>query len=128
MKGSFKGVGVVALLAVVLLVVGAGVYFFYPQNLARRPPELDELRKTVLKQTHLEAEFNLDTSFFGEPQLDGRVIVVFPHVPATVDKPELERTVRGLVKEHLPLSKEVDVRFGDNLRTRPLAVTRQPSQ
>lgn len=110
------------MLAVVLLVAGAGVYFFYPQNLARRPPELDELRKAVLKQTHLEAEFDLDTSYFGEPQLDGHVTVVFPHVPPAVDKAEVERAVRGLVKEHLPQSKEVDVRFGDNLRTQPLDI------
>ena len=115
-----KGAVVAALLVVVLLAAGAAAYFFYPQNLARRPPELDALRKEVLKVTHLEADFVVPTSPLGEPQLDGTVSVVFPHVPPTADKGEIEKVVRAMVKERLPLAKELDVRFGDNLRTAPL--------
>lgn len=119
-KGLVKTIVLAGLALVVVSVAAGAVYVFYPQNLARRPPQLDALRKDVLKQTHLEAEFIVDSSLLGEPQLDGKVAVVFPHVPPTVDKAELERTVRALVKEQLPLAKELDVRFGDNLRTQPL--------
>lgn len=111
---------VIAGLALVLLVAGAAVYLFYPQNLARRPPELDQLRRDILKSTHLEADLEVDQSTLGEPVLDGKVRVVFAHVPPMADKAEIEKEVRRMVKEALPHAKELDVRFGDNLRTQPL--------
>lgn len=114
--------GALALLVVLVLLGGLGLYFFYPRNLARRPPELDALRAETLKRTHVEAEFLLETTVLGEPNFEGNVTVVFPHPPPGVDKGELERTARAMVKQHLPYSKEIDVRFGDNLRTRPLEI------
>ena len=119
---AFRIIGLIALAIVVLLAAGLLFYWLYPQNLSRRPPELDALRTDVLKQTHIEAEFITDNTFFGEPILEGHVQVLFPHVPPAVDKAEIERVARALVKEHLPHSTEVDVRFGDNLRTAPLEI------
>jgi hypothetical protein len=104
-------------LAFILGLVG---YYFYPNNLARRPPVLDGLRAQVLKQTHLEAEFFFDTTLLGEPILEGKVNILFAHVPANADKAAIEKITRGLVKQSLPNVQEVNVGFGDNLRTRPL--------
>ena len=106
-------VGLIALLGV----GGKLVYdFMVPENLARRPPQLDALRTAILKETHLEADIE-GKQFHDHVDLTQRVNVVFPHVPAKADKVEIERTVRALVREYLPAAKEVDVQFGDNLAT-----------
>ena len=122
-----KVAGVAAVLVILLLVGGGALYFFYPKNLARHPPELDALRTAALKQTHVEADFLLQTTVLGEPNLEGNVTVVFAHVPPQADKVELERVARALIKEHLPGAKEIDVRFGDNLRTQPLEIDEEDS-
>ncbi|MBS1153508.1 MAG: hypothetical protein H6Q89_5206 [Myxococcaceae bacterium] len=109
-----KALGVIALIALVGI-GGRLVYrFLVPENLARRPPQFDVLRAAILKETHLEA--NLEAKqFTDQVDLSARMNVVFPHVPASADKAAIERHVRALVKVHLPLAKEVDVQFGDNL-------------
>ena len=127
MNALSKVAGVAAVLVILLIVGGGALYFFYPKNLARRPPEIDTLRVATLKQTHVEADFLLQTNVLGDPNLEGNVQVVFAHVPPQADKAELERVARSLIKEHLPNAKEVDVRFGDNLRTKPLEIDEEES-
>src|SRR5438132_1165951 len=100
-----KAATAAGLLLLFVFIGGAALFFFYPKNLARRPPELDALRTATMKQTHLEAEFLLDTNVLGEPDFEGNVKALFTYVPASADKAELERTVRALVKEHLPQAK-----------------------
>jgi hypothetical protein len=109
-----KPLGLVALIA---LLAAGGWYtykFLVPENLARRPPQIDALRAAILKDTHLEPDIQVK-QFNDEVDLSARMNIVFPHVPAAANKEEIERSVRLLVKEHLPAAREVDVQFGDNL-------------
>jgi pantothenate kinase type III len=109
-----RAFGAVLLLAL----VGAGGWFVYrflnPENLARRPPQFDALRTAILREVHLEPEIQVK-QFGDRVDLNARMNIVFPHVPASANKPEIEKQVRAMVKQYLPAAHEVDVQFGDNL-------------
>ncbi len=115
---------VIAILATVA--VGAlGVYAvrqaLYPHELERNPPKLDGVKRAIMDELHLEANVSTDGEFGAEDQAD-RVTVTFVFVPPVLDKPEAERKVRELVKAYLPKAHTVEVRFGDNMRTKPMEI------
>ena len=117
------------LLCAVIASVGLGGWLVYgflsPANLSRRPAQLDALRAAILKETHLEADIR-GVQSRDQVDLTARVNVIFPHVPQKADKPMIERTVRALVKDHLPGAAEIDVQFGDNLGATPLPSEKDP--
>ncbi len=118
-------VGVVAL-------AGFGVYaartVLYPHELERNPPKLDGIKQAIVDEVHLEANVTTDADLGSEDQAE-KVTVTFVFVPPALDKNDTEHKVRELVKAYLPKARIVEVRFGDNLRVRPLSVEeRAPSQ
>ena len=103
------------------LVCAGGVYYLrgllYPKELIRNPPQLDGLKKAIIDQVRLEPNITTDGDFGAEDQAE-RVVVTFVFVPQRFDKTESERAVRELVRAYIPTAKIVDVRFGDNYRTK----------
>jgi hypothetical protein len=115
---------VIALAAVVLLAT-LGVFAvrsaLYPHELERNPPKLDGVKRAIMDEVHLEPNVTTDAELGSEDDAK-KVTVTFVFVPPALDKSETERKVRHLVKAYLPKAHEVDVRFGDNLRTRALEI------
>ena len=121
-----KPFGVVALIAL----LGAGGWFAYrflnPENLARRPPQFDALRSAILKEIRLEPDIQVK-QLGDQVDLNARMNIVFPHVPPSADKLQIEKQVRAMVKQYLPAAREVDVQFGDNLGRAPAQQKQQAS-
>ncbi len=107
--------------ALVLLGVLAVRQALYPHELERNPPKLDGLKRAIMDEVHLEANVSTDADLGSEDQAE-KVTVTFVFVPPTLDKGDVEHRVRDLVKAYMPKSRVVDVRFGDNMRTRPLDI------
>ncbi len=121
-------VSIVGLVAVVGLGVFAARSVLYPHELERNPPKLDGVKRAIMEEVHLEANVTTDADLGSEDQAE-KVTVTFVFVPPTLDKNDVEHKVRDLVKAYLPKARVVEVRFGDNMRTRPLSVEeRAPSQ
>ena len=113
--------GILATVAVAAIGVYAVRQVLYPHELERNPPKLDGLKHAVMDELHLEANVSTDAELGSEDQAE-RVTVTFVFVPPVLDKSEAERKVRELVKAYLPKAHTVDVRFGDNMRTRPIDI------
>jgi len=74
-----------------------------------------------MEETHLEPNVTTDADVGSEDDAR-KVTVTFVFVPPSLDKSDTEKKVRDLVKAYLPKAHEVDIRFGDNLRTKALDV------
>lgn len=83
--------------------------------------QLAAFRREVLAATHVEPKLEYEAPFLTQPGDSRRhVTILFSALPPGVDKAELEKSARELAKQKLKGFGSVDVRFGDNLRTRPL--------
>lgn len=112
-----------ALVVVGLLGVGAwAVYRFAPWPSTQDPAEFDAAKAALHHQTHLEPRLVAEERGSGAGKL---LVVYFDFVPGQVDKAELERTTREMLRKSLPTYTAVDVRFGDNLRFKPAAAPRK---
>ncbi|MFT3840929.1 MAG: hypothetical protein QM723_28320 [Myxococcaceae bacterium] len=109
----------------VLLLVVVGAYaartVLYPHELERNPPKLDGVKRAIMDEIHLEPNVTTDADLGSEDEAR-KVKVTFVFVPPGLDKNEAEKKVRDLVKAYLPKAHEVDVQFGDNLRTKAIDV------
>jgi hypothetical protein len=112
-------------IVVTLLVAAAGVWAMrsalYPHELERNPPKLDGVKRAIIDEVHLEPNVTTDADLGSEDDAK-KVTVTFVFVPPNLDKNETEKKVRDLVKAYLPRAHEIDIRFGDNLRTKALEV------
>jgi len=118
-----KGARMAVAIGVTLLVIAAGVYAvrqaLYPHELERNPPKLDGVKRAIMDEVHLEANVTTDAELGAEDTAE-HVTVTFVFVPPALDKGDAERRVRDLVKAYLPKARVVEVRFGDNMRTKAL--------
>ena len=108
MLKALKLAGVCAMLFAVLLGAGFVAWLLFPENAARRPPEFDAIRAEVLKQTQLEADFEYARI---RDQPEPHLRVRFLHVPPGANEEAIEKTVRALVRQHLPAVTKVTVHF-----------------
>ncbi len=117
-------------IGVVVLVAAAGVLAvrsaLYPHELERNPPKLDGVKRAIIDEVHLEPNVVTDADLGSEDDAR-KVTVTFVFVPPTLDKNDTEKKVRELVKAYLPRAHEIEVRFGDNLRTKALDVEQRSS-
>ena len=119
--GAKLAVAIAATLAVLALGVFAVRTVLYPHELERNPPKLDGVKRAIMDEIHLEANVTTDAEEGSEDTAE-KVTITFVFVPPGLDKGDAEHRVRDLVKAYLPKARVVDVRFGDNLRTRPLDI------
>ena len=118
-QGVKLALAIGATLLVGVLAVFATRGVLYPHELERNPPKLDGVKRAIMDEIHLEANVTTDADEGNEDQAE-KVTITFVFVPPSLDKGDAEHRVRDLVKAYLPKARVVDVRFGDNLRTRPL--------
>jgi len=120
-----KGARLAVAIGVTVLVVAAGAYVvrqvLYPHELERNPPKLDGVKRAIMDEIHLEANVTTDAELGSEDTAE-KVTVTFMFVPPALDKGDTEHRVRDLVKAYLPKAHVVEVRFGDNMRTKPLDI------
>jgi hypothetical protein len=120
-----KGARLAVAIGVTVLVVAAGAYLvrdaLYPHEMERNPPKLDGVKRAIMDEIHIEANVTTNADLGSEDTAD-KVTVTFMFVPPALDKGDTEHRVRDLVKAYLPKAHDVEVRFGDNMRTKPLDI------